>query len=71
MRRLTCSKDVSYILHTEDYTNAGLKQEDMMKQIEKCVIGVSSARKYPINHNIKIYIKLGYSISDVIEDIYI
>lgn len=55
MRKLTHSRKTSLVLHVEDYTNAGLKQEDMMKRLKK-ISGVWMVSKYPINSNIEIHI---------------
>lgn len=60
-RELTCTKKTSLVLHTEDYINAGLKQEEMMKAIED-IDGIWNIEKYPINSNIKIHIQ-GHSNS--------
>ena len=58
------------ILHNEDYTNSGLKQEDMMKAIER-IHGVYMVKKFPINSNIEVCIQgnsMGF-IEDVMYDI--
>jgi hypothetical protein len=56
MKRLTYTKKTSLVLHTEDYTNAGLQQVDIMKAIEK-IDGVWMVEKYPINSNVEVHIK--------------
>jgi len=56
MKRLTYTRKTSLILHNEDYTNAGLKQDDMIKAIER-VKGVYMVKKFPINSNIEVFIK--------------
>ena len=55
MRNLTCSRKTSLVLHNEDYTNAGLKQDDMIDAIRK-INGVWMVEKYPINYNIQVHI---------------
>lgn len=56
MKRLTYTKKTSLALHTEDYSNAGLQQSDIMKAIEK-IDGVWMVTKYPINSNVEVHIK--------------
>ena len=56
MKRLTYTKKTSLVLHTEDYSNAGLQQSDIMKAIEK-IDGVWMVTKYPINSNVEVHIK--------------
>jgi hypothetical protein len=55
MRRLTCSRKTSIVIHNEDYLNSGLKQDDMIKAIEN-IDGVWMVEKYPINNNIQVHI---------------
>ena len=66
MRNLDYRIKTSIALSCESYTNAGLKQEDMMKAIEK-VSGVWMVTKYPINSNIEVYIS--FSNRDDIKDL--
>ena len=66
MRKITHSKKTSLVLHIEDYTNAGLKQEDVIKNLDK-IDGVWRVTKYPINSNVQIHIS-GHS-PDYIDDI--
>lgn len=56
MRKLDYSKETSIVLKTEDYTNAGLTQKDMMKVVEKfdSVLRVGS---YGINDQVQVHIK--------------
>lgn len=56
MRNLTCNKKTSLIIHNEDYLNAGLKQDDMIKAIET-IDGVWMVERYPINYNIQVHIQ--------------
>ncbi len=70
MKKLSYSRKTSIVLHNEDYTNAGLKQEDMMDAIKQ-IDGVWMVTKYCINSNIEVHIK-GHSkeyIIDVLDDI--
>lgn len=69
MRKLTYSRKTSIVLHTEDYLNAGLTQDEMVTAIYKNVSRekVWMISKYPINYNIQIHIQ-GHS-NDFIEDI--
>jgi hypothetical protein len=59
MKRLTYTKKTSLVLHTEDYSNAGLQQSDIMKAIEK-IDGVWMVTEYPINSNVEVHIKSNY-----------
>lgn len=71
MKQLSYTKKTSLILHTEDYSNAGLKQADIMKAIEK-IDGVWMVETFPINSNVLVHIK-GHSdsyIKDVFTDIH-
>lgn len=56
MRKLNYRRQTSIILSNEDYTNAGLKQEDMMEAIKK-IDGVWMVERYCINSNIIVHIK--------------
>jgi hypothetical protein len=70
MVKLTYTRATSIILSNEDYTNQGLKQDDMIKAIEK-INGVWMVEKYPINGNIQVHIRSNNEqyIRDVFHDI--
>lgn len=53
MRTLNYNIKTSITLANEDYTNAGLKREDMMKAIER-IDGVWMVKPYCINSNIEV-----------------
>ena len=55
MKQLTYTKKTSLILYTEDYSNAGLKQYDIMKAIEK-IDGVWMVERFPINSIVLVHI---------------
>lgn len=70
MRQLLYSRNTSLILHNEDYTNAGLEQDEMIEAI-KNIYGVYSVKKFPLNSNIEVFIS-GHSqefIASVMIDI--
>jgi len=69
MRKLTYNRKTSIVLHTEDYLNAGLTQDEMVIAIYKNISKekVWMVGKYPINRNIQIHIQ-GHS-SDLIDSI--
>ena len=56
MKQLTYTKRTSLVLHTEDYSNAGLKQDDIMKAIEK-INGVWMVERFPINSNVLVHVE--------------
>lgn len=70
MRNLNYRRQTSIVLSNEDYTNAGLKQEDMMEAIKK-IDGVWMVEKYCINSNIVVHIKSNNPeyVKDVVFDI--
>ena len=70
MVKLTYRRATSIILSNEDYTNKGLKQDDMIKAIGK-IDGVWMVEKYPINGNIEVHISSNNEqyIRDVFHDI--
>ena len=67
MKNLTYTKQTSLVLHTEAYSNAGLKQNEIIEAIKK-IDGVWMVNKYNINSNVEVHIK-GHS-KDYIEDIF-
>ena len=56
MRKLNYNIKTSITLSNEDYTNAGLKREDMMRAIER-IDGVWMVRPYCINSNIEVHLR--------------
>lgn len=70
MRNLNYVRRTSIVLSNEDYTNAGLKQEDMMEAIKK-IDGVWMVEKCRINSNIEVHLKSNNAkyAEDVVFDI--
>lgn len=66
MKNLDYRIKTSIVLSCEDYTNAGLRQEDMMKAVEK-INGVWMVAKYPINRNIEV--DISFSNRDDIKEL--
>jgi len=69
--KLTYTRKMSAVLHTEDFINAGLTQQEMIDCIVKSFSEeIVRIEKYPVNSNIEIHLfRANTLIGDLVQDI--
>lgn len=75
---LTFTLRTSIVVHNEKYTNAGISQDEIIKILSK-IDGVYRVSKYPINHNVELFIgttdpkyivEIMYNVEMVLQNLY-